>query len=287
MFFRHVFRQLLARPLTIRRDTRAIRIAARHAVYAEHIQQDFDYWYGAVEAHNENGITLVDYSQPAVHRLLPSHDMFKFIGLPEHEATTAVFLESARLKPGDLVLDIGSYCGATAVAFARAVAPNGHVVAFDPDAAAATACRENVTRHVPGLVTVIETGVWSNTGHVDFVAEGNVGSAVASVLPRRARTRRVPVLSLSEAVDRACRISGISRVAFVKLNVEGSEVPILEGGLDVLRAQRFRLAVEPHPDGHGGLNTKRLEALLAEAGYRSSDRRQGSYTHPVITAEPM
>jgi FkbM family methyltransferase len=279
-------RRLWNRPVTIRCDSRAIRISARHAVYTDDLRRDFDYWHGAVEAHDEGGIAVVDYSHPAVHRLLPSGDLFHFIGLPEHEATTAVFLDTGRLTPGELVLDIGAYCGATAVAFARAVAPTGHVLAFDPDPAAAAACRLNVSRHVPGLVTVIETGVWANTGTVKFVAEGNVGSAVASVLPRRARTLDVPVLSLADATERACAVSGLHRVAFIKLNVEGSEVPILEGGLGVLRAHRPRLVVEPHPDGRGGLNTDRLEELLAAAGYHWTLRRQGSFTHPVLTAEP-
>lgn len=275
------------RHIDIRQGDRVIRIARRHAVYQEDMRRDFDYWHGSVEPRLERGLAIVDFSEPAVHRLRPSGDEFRFIGLPEHEDTTREFLDIARLQEGDLVLDLGAYCGATAVAFARAVGPRGHVVAFDPDPAAAEVCRQNIARHVPGRVSVVETGVWSHTGTVRFVAEGNVGSAVAAVLPRRARTREVPVLSLADAVARACQATAHQRVAFIKLNVEGSEVPILEQASAVLRAHRPRLAIEPHPDDRGGLNTGRLQELLAAAGYRSSLRRQGSFTNPLLAAEPM
>jgi FkbM family methyltransferase len=274
------------RPIVIRRGDRAIRVARRHGVYAPDLDRDFDYWHGAVEPSLEHGVAVVDYSRPRLHRLLPSGDPFLFVGMPEHEATTRVFLETAQLGAGDLVLDLGAYCGATAVAFARAVGTTGHVVAFDPDPAAADACRANVARHAPGRVTVVEAGVWSATGTVSFVAEGNIGSAVAAVLPRRARTREVPVMSLADAVAHACAVSGIPRVAFLKLNVEGSELPILEAGLDVLRDHHPRLAVEPHPVSGGGLNTDQVQRLLVSAGYRPVLSTQGAFTHPVILAAP-
>jgi FkbM family methyltransferase len=281
-----MLRELWPFPVMIRRGNRAIRLAARHAVYTRDIGRDFDYWHGAVEPQMQHGVAVVDYSKPAVHRLRPSGDLFRFLALPEHDDTTSVFLETAHLRLGELVLDLGAYCGATAVAFARAVGPTGHVVAFDPDPAAVAACRENVERHVPGQVTLIEAGVWRETGTVSFVAEGNVGAAVAAVLPRRGRTRQVPVLSLPDAAERAIELSGIPRIAYIKINVEGSEVAILEGGLDVLRRHRPRVAIEPHPDSSGRLNTDRVQSLLSQAGYRFSLHGQGSFTHPVLIAEP-
>lgn len=274
-------------PRQRRRPRRAIRIGRRHEAYLWDMLIDFEYWHGAVEPEMVEGLALADYSNPKVHRLRPSGDDFRFIGLPEHEGRTKLFLDAAQLRPGELVVDLGAYCGATCVAFARAVGSTGHVVTFDPDPAAAAVCRENVARHVPGMVTVVEAAVWSKAGTIPFVAEGNIGSAAAAVLPRGGATREVLAVSLGDAFAQACQISGLARVAFLKINVEGSEVPILEGGIDALRTHRPRLVVEPHLVEEGKLNTETVMSLLAMAGYRGKLGHQASYTHPHIVGEPI
>jgi FkbM family methyltransferase len=110
-------------------------------------------------------------------------------------------------QPGRVV-DFGAYCGGSTLAFARDVGPGGHVVAFEPDPANAAALRENVARHADGAVTVREAGVWSESAELEFAAEGNMGAAIASVLARPAATVCVPVLSLADAMSRACQVSG-------------------------------------------------------------------------------
>src|SRR5437773_11668127 len=40
-------------------------------------------------------------------------------------------IDRAKLKPGERVIDIGCGSGATAIAFAREVAPSGHVLGVD------------------------------------------------------------------------------------------------------------------------------------------------------------
>ena len=95
----------------------------------------------------ERGVAVLDCRGARFHRLRPSGLSLRFTALPEPECTSETYLQHARLAPGDLVLDLGAYCGGTTLAFARAVGPGGHVVAFEPDPANAAALRENVARH--------------------------------------------------------------------------------------------------------------------------------------------
>ena len=128
------------------------------------------------------GVEVVDYSCAKVHCLRPSGDQFRFTGLAEAEATTRVYVDWALLQPGQLVLDLGAYCGGSTVAFARAVGAAGHVFAMEPDPTNASALRENLMRHGTTNVTVREAGVWGSTTRLPFVAEANMGSALADDL---------------------------------------------------------------------------------------------------------
>ena len=251
-----------------RASPRELRLRAEHAVYALGAIESFDYFHDAVDPVQEQGVAVVDCRGTRLHTLRPSGLSLRFTAFPEPECTTQTYLQYARLAPGDLVLDLGAYCGGSTLAFARAVGPAGHVVAFEPDPANAAALRENVARHAGGTVTVREAGVWHATTQVEFAAEGNMGAAIASVLPRPAATVPVAMLSLADAVAFACEVSGLSRVAFIKMDIEGAEAAVLEQA-DVLRVHRPRLVIELHwmPDPPRRLTGDVVSARLAAHGY--------------------
>jgi len=54
------------------------------------------------------------------------------------------YLDLARLSPGDTVLDLGAYSALTSIAFAKVVAPDGRVVALEPDPLNFRACYQNI-----------------------------------------------------------------------------------------------------------------------------------------------
>jgi len=262
---------------------RAVRIAAGHGPYAFDVVSHFDYYHGAVAAHDVGGVRVVDYSRTGPQTLLPSGDVFTFTGFPEPEATTQVYLHHARLKEGDVALDFGAYCGGSTVRMARAVGPSGQVYAYEPDPMNAAALDDNLARHGIDNVTIVRAGVWSSTTTLEFAAEGNLGSAVAALLPRAQKSRPVEVFSMADVVKRMGeRQRGI---AFVKMDIEGAEGPALEAGLQALDTQRPRFAIEPHALPNGELNTQILVDLLERHGYAIELADQGIGVHPLILAQ--
>jgi FkbM family methyltransferase len=175
------------------------------------------------------------------------------------------------LQPGMCVLDIGAHHGFYSLLASRLVGPQGRVVAFEPSPRE----REHLRRHL-----------WLNRCEnvdVEPVALGAARSrATLHVMPAflsgcntlrmepggdPAEVLEVEVLPLDEYLER----HAISRVDFMKMDVEGAELHVLRGASALLRdAHRPTILAEVEesrcaPWGHTG---REVIELLAERGYR-------------------
>ena len=252
-------------PVDIRKDDRVVRIAARHRAYMWDVVNAFDAFHAPVESHMEDGRSVVDYSIPREHVLLPSGDRFFFTSLAESDATADLYAEMGRLGPGSIVIDGGAYCGASAVLMGRIVGESGQVIAFEPDAENYDALVRNVAAHSATNVKTSPKGLWSKSGTVEFQSDGNMGSSILEASGRVAsNVSSIPVISIEDVVNQY----KLDRLDFVKLDIEGSEVPVLEASVDVLRRLRPRVIIEAHiVDGQ--LTTAPLREIFASVGYKS------------------
>jgi FkbM family methyltransferase len=265
--------------ISVRKDTREIRVSFAHEVYVEDMLNFFDYYHSAVVPADENGIALADYSLPRLHRLARSGVEFEFPSLPEADESTEVYMDALEIKPGDLVFDLGAYAGASSYFLARAVGPDGLVAAFEPDEDNFHYLERNMVRHGLTNVKVFKMGVWRETTTLEFQADGNLGSSVMELLGRSARRKTVKVLSLADAAA----LCGTRRVAAIKMDVEGAEIPVLEGAASFLKQHRPALIIEPHNQG-AGLNTEMISDLLRSYGYSVRLLSQGVQGWPLVAA---
>src|ERR1700730_3874804 len=77
---------------------------------------------------------------------------------------------SKRLKPGMVFYDLGANIGFFSLLAARLVGAAGQVFSFEPDPEIAGRLRRNIARNGFINATVIEAGIWSASGTVNFVA---------------------------------------------------------------------------------------------------------------------
>jgi FkbM family methyltransferase len=159
-----------------------------------------------------------------------------------------------RIRPGDIVLDIGAYLGGTAALFARKAGPKGLVLAFEPFHHRFL----NFLVRLLGLrVRVLPMALSSGAGRSDLVVPvhagvpvysqaGFAGSYDTEALSRsgaysfqrsEVRTARLDDVLEEEGIDPAS-------VAAVKMDVEGAELAVLEGGARFLEAFRGPLVCE-------------------------------------------
>jgi len=144
------------------------------------------------------------------------------------------------------VLDIGANAGIYSMTAAKYVGPSGRVIAFEPSARE----RAYLTRHLAlnRLTNVqIETcALGASDGETEFFVAGtfetgfNSRVAVPGLVMEAAR---VPMARLDTYAAR----TGLDRVDFIKIDVEGGERDVLVGGEQLFRRTRPVLLVEIEP----------------------------------------
>lgn len=167
---------------------------------------------------------------------------------------------AARLRPGMVFYDLGANTGLFSLLAARLVGSEGHVFSFEPDAEIAARLRRNVERNGFSNITVIEAGVWSSSGTVNFVpanssspdrGTGRFETAHDSIgLPMRC-------VALDDFVAEEPSPDAI------KCDVEGAEVEVLKGAEKLLHSRRPWILCEMHSE----TNDRASRYFLRRCGY--------------------
>lgn len=267
--------------LHVFRNTELIKISIRHFAYLQDIVDNFDYYFNAVKPESMTGLSVVDYSIPRQHTLMPDGISFYFSSFAEPLDTTDIYLQKGQLKEGDVVLDLGSYCGSTVWGFSNAVGKSGKVYGLEPDPVNFEMLSKNVEHHKLTNVVVINKGVWSTSGTLLFQGEGNMGSGISQVQGRSANLFSVPVISLNDL----CAQYEIKAIDYIKMDIEGAEVDVLKTSGDLLRKYKPRLIIEPHVVGTR-LVTDEICEMLASYGYQTEVLPQAGLPLPLICAYP-
>jgi len=145
------------------------------------------------------------------------------------------------LTPGMVVLDVGAHVGFFSVVAAALVGPKGMVCGFEPDP-------DNLRRIVTntsgyGWVRLYATAVSDSNGEITFYKSplnSESGWGTITKTDERRTSIQVAVTSL----DEWRKSNGISRIDFVKLDIEGAEHRVLRGASLILQESRPMVFLE-------------------------------------------
>ena len=133
-------------------------------------------------------------------------------------------------------LDVGANVGAVTLALAKYAGAAGKVYAFEPGPPNQQRLRRNLALN-PALAErteVLECGVGERPGELWWAEEaGNPGNALLS----QKGTHKIPVITF----DDFARERPLGRVDFMKIDVEGMELQVMNGARELLR--RFHPAL--------------------------------------------
>jgi FkbM family methyltransferase len=136
----------------------------------------------------------------------------------------------ARLRPGASFVDAGANIGAYTLPASRLVGPAGRVIAFEAHPLTFALLKRNVEENRLSNVTVENRALGDTAGtlRLSFTAANPGETHVAGADEGGVA---VPVTTLDEALSRA----GTGAVDYLKIDVEGFELPVLRGALRTLR----------------------------------------------------
>ncbi len=139
------------------------------------------------------------------------------------------------LRPGDFAVDVGANLGWFTVLTASCVKPNGEVWAIEPMPPTIAALERNLELNPELAVRLQPFAVGAEDGELDLhlFAGLSHGHASAATLDRTDfATYRVQVRTLDRLLEQQ------PSPAFVKIDVEGSELDVLRGAERLLSAER-------------------------------------------------
>lgn len=187
------------------------------------------------------------------------------------------------ISGGNVVMDWGGNIGVVAAWLQKKVGTGGKVYAFEPDPVNLKKLEVNLGLNQAGAVQVIEQGLWEESGALEFYAGAGYTSSFLKTDYIEKQEKKLDAVRVSvTTLDDFAEKEALSRLDFIKIDIEGSEVQAIRGGKKTLSRFHPRLLIESH--NVEGVNTaEQVVELLKECGYRDI-RQCGDTKLPEIIA---
>jgi FkbM family methyltransferase len=165
------------------------------------------------------------------------------------------------LKPGDVVIDVGANIGSHTLAFSRLVGDQGTVIAFEPERNNFYTLCGNVAvnnlKHVfPFQQALSNQAGIINVPELDYQRTTNFGGVELDKDYSKAAHYPVVCTMLDDV--------GVEKCNLIKVDVEGMEKQVLEGGLKKIEKHKPFLYIEDDRQD----KTEELRKLIKSLGYK-------------------
>jgi FkbM family methyltransferase len=272
-------------------DDREIRLSRGNGVYVQDMAACFDYYFSSV-APTAGGRAnpnrrVVDFSHPHDQKVVGFNDFpVHCPSLAEPYITCQQYLDFAQLVPGSTSIDLGAYSGLTSITFSKVAGAAGRVLAVEPDRTNQASCAINIERHARinklSNIELFPIAIAGRSGRIQFSNEGAMGSAPSSIVG----THRGSVTSVEcKTLDELATSTGVGRVDFVKMDIEGAEVETVAAAGEFFRRFRPRIIVETHAI-KDGTSLEPVRTALESFGYDCKVIEQYGVAVPLLTAVP-
>jgi FkbM family methyltransferase len=175
------------------------------------------------------------------------------------------------LKPGDVVIDVGANVGYMTAIFASIVGKNGQVHSFEPvpklHSKLEMLAKDNNNKNYNIITNPCAVGDTNGTITINVLKEG-ADYGTSSVVPGLRKEENikekieVPVVKL----DDYAKEQKLTKVSFVKIDVEGFEFPVLRGMELILKQFKPIILCEIMPAAYSLLDSN-VNNLLEHMGW--------------------
>jgi FkbM family methyltransferase len=146
-------------------------------------------------------------------------------------------------KPSEVVIDVGAHIGLYTLRAAREVGANGRVIAVEPDPQSFLILKDNIALNHLDNVIAINAALSDSSGQKPFYAATDPSLSGFQLQPE-ARIRSVKTVR-TMTLDELLLSLSINQVDWMKIDVEGAELKVLEGGRRFLEnVKNLKIIVE-------------------------------------------
>jgi FkbM family methyltransferase len=173
-------------------------------------------------------------------------------------------------KPGDTVFDLGANFGLFTRFLSESVGGSGRVFSFEPTADMFSVLSNNCSHLGLANTSVHRTALSDRTGTSEMVIpvrnDGSLNHYEASLAGAdQGGTDGKKITVETSTLDDFCSHHGIGKIDFIKCDVEGHELEVLEGARNSLLHHRPTLLLEVNDPldagGHGSKVLKKIREL--------------------------
>ena len=171
-------------------------------------------------------------------------------------------------KEGDVILDVGANLGAFSIRSSRSVGEGGRIVAVEPESTNFRLLRENVQMNGCKNITPIRTALGEQPGKASlnvYKKRGN-NSFIRKKTESLEHQEEVQMGTIDELVSEC----GLSRLSLIKVDTEGYELKVLQGGKKTIQNLKPKIVGEAHP--HISDAASVILSYLEEYGYDGSSQ---------------
>ena len=216
----------------------------------------FRLFKGAVLQHSINGINyelhIDDWIQSQLY-FLNEYEM------PEIKALGRF------LNDGDVFVDIGANIGLFTLNAANLVGESGNVIAFEPFKLNWNSLKKNVSMNRYSSVKIENMAIGEKNGEISLYYDDSESNLGMVSFKEKGHSIKESIESIT--LDTYIENQSITKIDFIKLDIEGGEFNALKGMIETLNRFKPTLLIEILNDEFYKDNNDSIENFLSNLGY--------------------
>jgi len=200
---------------------------------------------------------------------------FHCLNILNHGGFETIKIFEKYLSKGDHFIDIGANLGYMSINASKIVGPNGKILAFEPDNTIYSLLEKNISLNNSTNITLSKIGLSDYDGEASFNIATESGLSrlenkynnLEGLILKSKTTIKVNTLD-NFIIEN--KISNIN-IKMIKIDVEGHELSILKGGINLLKSSKPIIILEINPGAlvQNNLSLTDIIEFLNELNYDS------------------
>lgn len=169
-----------------------------------------------------------------------------------------------KTKTDDIVIDAGANMGHIAIFFSKKVGGNGKVYCFEPDKFNVGKLDSNrkLNDDLADNIIIEDLLLWNENILVDFEEAGTVGSSAVWFSENATIVKKQAVTLDSWAEEKQ-----LSKLDFIKMDIEGAELEALDGAVNVIEKLKPNFAIASYHIVNGEPTYIKVEEFFKKLNY--------------------